>query len=111
MKTAVEILKAARAVIEKPESWTKGYYAKAEDRTWTISNGPKAVCFCSIGAIEKATGKVHYGGGWPFEAEYMLRRAADVSNIADFNDAPERTHEEVLAIFDRAIELAVEESA
>lgn len=44
------------------------------------------------------------------EASAFFRRANDIKgSIVNWNDAPERTQTEVLAAFDKAIELAIQE--
>lgn len=101
--TIAEILEAAKAKIANPENWTQGYYAKDENGDELLGNEPDAVCFCGYGAIEAVTDTVHMGKGWPKEAEDALDAAAG-KNFPCFND--ERTHAEVLAVFDKAIAAA-----
>jgi len=91
--TPIQILKAARAKIEKPENWGKGRrgYERSLD-----------TC-CSAEAIEEVA--------WDGERQLaygLLKCAAGLTDcyISDWNDAPERTHAEVLATFNLAIALA-----
>ena len=98
-----EILITARALINTPERWVKGR---------------KPGCWCAMDAIIVAPCYVR-----PHEAMALMRAipslAASVAcnaalkalkcaignghEIVSWNDAPERTHAEVMAAFDRAI--------
>lgn len=70
-----------------------------------------ATAFCAIGAIHYAGGR---GFDWYSKNAILSRRflgqaiAARTSSeiIEDYNDAPERTKEEVIEVFDAAIQLA-----
>lgn len=105
MKTVKEVLTEARSLIET--GWIKGKLCDDE-----------RICFCSEGAIRYAAlGEMFYDGTaseyakrdrWTnvFAAEGAL---VDViypayNNVADWNDAPDTTHEDVYNAFTRAIE-------
>lgn len=94
-----DILKDAKAKIEKPENWIQGnYYANSDGQfvgTWS-----EADCFCSLGAL-RAANKI--------ENDFSLRgvdylEEAMESEIDAFNDT--HKHAEVLAAFDKAIKTA-----
>ena len=104
----VEILKAAKQKIIDPSNWMQGYYARDINGSERVGNEPGAVCFCSIGAIEAVTGIFHHGKGWNNKPVDLLQEAAGMQ-IANYNDS--HTHEEVLAVFDKAIAAAEKESA
>lgn len=97
-------LLAARTLIADPECWTKIAYARATDGRPLLSPGfSNAVCWCSIGALKFAV------DGCNDDIYFSARRALALGMGADpmdYNDHPRRTHPEVLAAFDRAIELA-----
>jgi hypothetical protein len=108
-------LREARALIEK--GWTQDYFAKdAKGRPDYYDPSSPLVCYCSLGAISTAV------RGYPDadanvcevrEYENFLAKAIGKSGpvgIAEWNDDPDRTQAEVLAAFDKAIELA-EQSA
>lgn len=104
MTTTRDTLVAARALIAEPEAWTQGAFAKRADGGNTAAIAPAAICWCARGAIEMAS-----RGSFENEnaAVYAFQKANDTpSFIAEWNDAPERTHAEVIAAFDRAIEAA-----
>lgn len=88
-KTALQILIAARALIEKPENWCKGEYQKGD------------AC-CALGAIHRVKNEnpcVFSDSGPEYSA---LCIAMDGASINYFNDI--HTHAEVIAAFDKAIE-------
>lgn len=98
--TPKEILIAARALIDTPEKWVKGAFALHTDH---------GTCYCLAGALLKATPGDIFNED--FAAAGTVLKKAINSPSADFrlhlwNDAPERTHSEVLAVVDRAIELS-----
>jgi hypothetical protein len=100
-------LRAARALIEDPKHWTQDDLALNAAGEPAISY-EEAVCFCSMGATGCAAYRHGYANGG-FDADEFLNKVAQMAGfgtISRFNDAPARTHAEVLAAFDKAIELA-----
>jgi hypothetical protein len=89
----IDILKAAKAKIEKPESWGKG--RRCERRHFDTCCAAEAIEECSIPDSKRTRA---------FKALY---NAAGLDwmedNLTVWNDAEERTHAEVLAAFDLAI--------
>ena len=106
---AKEILVAARKLIEKEENWTKGGYARNSKGLLVADcTGPEAVCWCALGALRNVTktGPLDYsvGAGARFEAIVkLLELIPRYDGLAEWQDEPERTHAEVLALFDKAI--------
>lgn len=91
----VEILKAARELIAKPERWTRGSGARDASGQDVDASSDDAVCWCAIGAIVRVSEN-------PVPAEMLLRRVLpDGGFISAFNDSHD--HAEVLALFDAAI--------
>ena len=89
-------------MIAKRENWTQDDYAKTADGNGAYSKSDEAVCWCSLGALTKLS---------PPDEDKQVRKLAKLllseamdSPIAIFNDS--HTHEEVLAAWDKAIELA-----
>lgn len=102
--TALELLTETRALLSKPEAWTKG-------ESWrTVDGEPtnlreRAACFCVYGALDF----VHPGtSSARANATSLLEDAVGTLYAHEWNDAPERTHSEVLEALDKAIELAKE---
>lgn len=120
MKTS-ELLIAAKAVISKPETWTQGTYARKSVGEGQIGLGasiqpyhPSAVCFCSIGALRKVACEAD-PDRFSLSSKVLVRAEEflDIFSvkrgslcIANFND--HNSHEQVLNVFDDAIELAKE---
>ncbi len=97
MQSIRETLISARKLIEREENWFHG------DRD-------SSVTFCCSTAVSKAIGKFD----WPREKEALEFLAAHIpagsdadesylSRIWNWNDAEDRKHSEVLAVYDRAI--------
>jgi hypothetical protein len=103
----LDVLKAARALLgEGPHRWTQDAYARnSKGESWSTS-GPDAARFCVAGACLRFL---------PEDADAQtvlcsLREQLPVTYrrfaVSFWNDRPERTYEEVLALFDKAIEAA-----
>lgn len=96
--TALEILTAARAKVA--QGWTQRRYS-------TVIGGKR--CFCAVGALIEVApdyGAIEHRG-----AVDLLTVAATgfaMNSAVHWNDAPGRTRAEVLAAFDKAIDLAKE---
>lgn len=106
-KKTSEILRKAKKLIEKPEKWCTGQY---------FSQGS----MCSVGAVIKASGQSRK----EFDvcrldvqqAEETLNKATMqvVNNtcsesfgcVVDYNDAPRRSHKQIMKLFDIAIKIA-----
>ncbi len=101
--TPKEILIAARAKIEAPERWTQGEYARNKRGGCVDENSPSAACWCIVGAIGSVSMEQQHAAWGPLIA--AIGGPANL-HIPNWNDAPERTHAEVLAAFDRAIAAA-----
>lgn len=85
---------AARALIDTPEKWHKG-----------SMSGPG--CLCAMGAVAKVIGWSYMGGtrirSHP-EVEHLRKQLpTGWWDVPKFNDAPETTHADIMALFDRAI--------
>lgn len=118
----VHALEQARVLVEN--GWCQGSSAKTSDGRSCFASDGLAVQFCADGAVVRATWPWHeeesedlwhvtwacwdYLGaairemyGWD-----MSEHPVPWQIIHDWNDEPERTKAEVLAVYDRAIELA-----
>ena len=106
-------LREARKVIERPESWTKGQYAKmASGRKAHSPLMQQAVCFCAVGAVCKAVGEVDECLPRSRRLTDFLRefvpenKRASLRGIVAYNDRKSTTHADILNLFDRAIAAA-----
>ena len=111
MNRVRDTLIAARALIEDEKCWTKHVMARDKDgepcelESCELEDPP--VCWCASGAIAHSS-RVSLGG---VGAMGYLRAALPswaARNVIDWNDHPDTTHADVLAAFDRAIDLAKE---
>jgi hypothetical protein len=100
--TAAATLRAAAQLIRE-RGWGQGDYVNASG------------CFCSVGAIRAACGIQDFAGQSKTapsstkpvrEALGWLSRSVGRVLMAGWNDAPDRTVDDVLAAFDRAATLA-----
>jgi hypothetical protein len=109
MSTHLKRLKHARALIATPEQWTQDTLARDLHGNKVQVNSPLATCFCSIGAIRRAfvdSNENDLGPEfWSTVGELSCHLPVPFDrDLVFFNDAFERTHEEVLAAFDATIE-------
>ena len=98
----VDILKRARDHIAKPGQWYQG--GLSNEPTDAVGGAMKGWPCCAEGAVWWAA------KGFPNRDTLKPLKGALPDDwhgaIFLFNDAPGRTQEEVVALFDRAIELA-----
>ncbi len=104
--TELEVLESAKHTLSERSRWTRGMNAREKDGFAEAPLSSNAVCFCLNGAIIRACDgvSVQY-----YKAMEYLRKAIgseDMDCVVLFNDASQRTHEEVLAVLDKAILLA-----
>lgn len=102
--TPREALIAARALIADEANWTRQVCARNAAGDAVFATSPDAVCFCAIGAVQRA---VNYNilSDNNFNEYVFARNALEVRTgiaASAFNDT--HTHSEVLAMFDKAIQ-------
>jgi hypothetical protein len=99
-----DVLKKARDRITNPENWCKGTMAKTAYGVSTCVHDEKACQWCSLGAIEYATGGLDMDCQFALVLDVMASIKAGLEypySISNFND--NSSHEEVLEVFDHAI--------
>jgi len=101
MSEVVEALKEARALIAN--GWTQGCPARDANGTDVNSLDPSAVSFCIYGACYRAS-QSRSDDVYRLTGSVLQKLCTGAPSV--WNDAPERTQSEVLALFDRAIERA-----
>lgn len=100
----LEVLIAARKVIEKPENWTQGVLAKNRYGNAVYVYSEEAACFCSMGALYRAVDEDDcLKTNIIDDVAAILSSIVQDDTVAGFND--KSTHAEVLALFDKAIEM------
>ena len=95
-------LMAVRELLAVPERWCKGEMACDADGNGVSANNPMAVSFCISGAAEHILPRDF--GRWSRIRDSLYALLPDGDAITGFNDADDRTHPEVLALLDKAIE-------
>lgn len=97
--TALTVLTAAREYLSERSRWCKGTYIKRDSHD-------RAIACCAVGAIRQqaADDLVARNSACHLLHETVNQNRWD--NLPDWNDAKHRTHKQVLAAFDKAIELA-----
>ena len=96
------VLRKARALIDTSERWTQGIIAE---------NIGGVVSRCASGAIEAVMlDDLYLDHEYEIVLDYLLETVESDNpgtifcNVPDWNDAPERTHKEVMQAFDRSID-------
>lgn len=108
-----EIFTKAREILDSPEKWTRGVFARdLSGRPTTIEEG---CSFCVLGAVLSAKGIRDSSDGLIYETEAGLLRKVirKLKNrpifVDEYNDDPDTTYEDVIILLDAAIELARKE--
>lgn len=106
-----EALVRAKALIEDPAHWIQGYFAKDVNGFVVSLYGNDACCFCASGAQQRAC----VDDPVCAQAEKALKDAAYVLfnrlSVVSVNDDRDRKHEDIMRLFDRAIQIAQAEEA
>ena len=105
MKPSEQLI-AARALIEQPERWTRGEYARTKSGQYTKVNGKYAACFCAIGAVAYVLRKRPINAEKTMAYKTLLSASIaltsqDVDQLNDYCD-----HATVMRMYDKAIEFA-----
>jgi hypothetical protein len=108
MKQSVEnTLVDLRNLLDDPHHWTQGEAAKRTDGREVSPEDPWAVCWCVMGGVSRVT-KGHDTMDWYNGAigaiSDTLKSNGFTNGIAAWNDDKRRTHADVIAILDLAIE-------
>lgn len=101
--TTLEILKAARELLAVPERWTQGGGQRDHNGNLVNWDEPGITCRCVWQTLRFVSQpdmnmRIKYPAKY-----YSVLGFKTLSELVTWNDAPERTHAEVLARFDEAI--------
>ena len=113
----VDVLTEARDLISDPEHWSQGFYArnKAGDFIPLDVGRDDFHSFCMIGALKITLGVPAVSGSPIYHSCYNLIKDAvsavfpedsNTGTMSFFNDKKTRKHEDVIAVYNKAIELA-----
>ena len=98
--TDLEILIAARAKLA--QGWCQGWYALDATDDEVPADSPTACKWCMIGALKAVIPGEPQGELRAFLGETLFSLYS-VRFVPEFNDAPERTQEQCLFVYDAAI--------
>ena len=105
-KRASDVLREARALIADEQRWCKHAEARNADGGGVEFDHPDAARWCAIGAVWRAC---NTWTRWEI-ADYLYlaaeRLRPGISGHVTYNDHPDTTHADILALFDEAIALA-----
>lgn len=98
-----ETLVKARELLSDPEKWAKEDFAYTADEAPVHPLDPAATCFCLLGALERVTR--NRDGLAYLDARQAIRGMLPGEHdcVPEFNDDPDTTHADVLAVLDKAI--------
>ena len=103
-KPSAKILQAMEIIGDRKQ-WTKGEFARDSKGDEVGINNKSAVCFCSIGALDKAKAGVR-------AKDYVNDLVEEIyatRHVADFNDRDQTKHKHVMNMFMTAAFLALSE--
>lgn len=103
MLNDLKVLKKAREILSDPARWTKKTYARTDDGTPVLVSDPLAVKFCTVGACYKAAAELGLPPKTPDALYTVINEEPGFGGVASFNDQTDRTHADVLGLFDKAI--------
>lgn len=88
-----------------PKRWTKSSMGRDLHGQMCASGDPDAVCWCLAGAIFKVYGTHSSKGDSAFcrVAAVLKQNGIGRTEILNWNDRPERTHDEVLKVCEEAM--------
>lgn len=103
--TTLEILIAARALIDAPEKWCQGMNAVDADGNQVWPTNPRAKARCGSGALSKVC-QVYQSDVEDGQKAWDILADVVGGLFSNWQDEPSRTHAEVLAAWDAAIAIA-----
>ena len=83
-------------LLRDPAHWAKGCYAYNSDGESVAPESEQAVCWCLIGAIKKC-----YPENIANQVD-KLDALLETIAIVPFNDAPSTTHDQIVALLEKA---------
>jgi hypothetical protein len=110
MNKHVETLQNAKLLVL--QGWTHGAYARDASNETIHFSDLNATCFCTVGAIYRANGPfIDNNTTGEYYGLRYLWKAVKLENepeLTHWNDAPGRTLNDILDVYDKAIQIANE---
>ena len=97
------ILVRARILISDPKSWLQGKQARTGIGTSARACSRRAQSFCVVGALRRAAWELDPGLSPQILRGLIEDHLPPNRGAEDWNDAPRRTHAQVLRLLDKAI--------
>jgi hypothetical protein len=99
---ALILLKKARKLLAKPESWCKGEFAKTRVKEACAPSDYRATSWCLSGAIFNAQKSLECFSTEAYDV-CQQELSKPFRNVVTFNDHPTTTHRKILRFLDRVI--------
>lgn len=93
MSTTQKILSRAADIVA--QGWAQGWYSQDANGNRTMPDDPNSCKFCAVGAIRKAAAEQSIQNS--DTALHHFSNHEGIHNIADWNDGPTRTQNQVVA--------------
>ena len=97
MSTGTSELPPLANLFSEPSRWTKEHYAKDSHGVSTFATADNAVCFCLLGGVRLCYDFLEVPE-IEMKLENVLAARGFSGSLANWNDAPKRTVEEVVAL-------------
>lgn len=103
-----DVLERAANRLSKPGAWTQGHNARNAEGHVTVPSSEAAICWCMGGAILAESGGSKARAAFDIIRKVLPPQPSAHDPIAAFNDAPERTQQEVVQVLREAATLLQE---
>lgn len=92
------LLNAAADLVARPGAWTQGYVARDKTGRIVEADARAARCWCGIGAVMRVAKAIKSDRteNLACKALHQFAHGRGFTSFGNFNDAPERTQDEVV---------------
>ncbi len=101
--STLALARRVRALLEAPERWTQGHMAETAKGSACRSESRHAARWCLLGAVTRSWAELDSDWQDEDELSIALRAYTGPDGLIHWNDAPGRTHADVLALLDTVI--------
>ena len=103
---AISVIDTTLNILNAPEKWTQGEYARDKDGDPIDHHDPQATCWCLDGAFHKAMriNQCDYGSSPAVLTRHALRHSLNnpERTYVEYNDHPNTTYNGIIALLNRA---------